>query len=308
MKTFLVTDAMPTGGCVSLGLQDAFLVDRPFLLHVVETLIAAGQRDITFLGSGLDETARPWLGDGARWGCEFEYVDCEPSRLASSVRRAASEARADHILLGHACRWMPITGEHLRCSNDELFVDLHVASEGTEDWQGWTIVPREWLEDLSTCDWTETSALVRQLNQSAGVERLMPTLLDASSERSLLRSQWRVLHSDCPELALYGRELVPGIRQCRNVRIHRTARLQGPILLGDDVWIGKGVEIGPGTVIGHGSVIDRDTRIERSLVMPRTLVDPRLHLVDCWVDARQVRNVRVAGAAPSSIWQLTSAV
>src|ERR1700724_3180784 len=49
------------------------LVDRPFLQHVVETVVGQGIREIHFILPEEDRDARGILGDGTRWGAHFRY-------------------------------------------------------------------------------------------------------------------------------------------------------------------------------------------------------------------------------------------
>ena len=49
------------------------LVDRPFLQHVVETLVEQGITDMDFLLCHLPEEIERTFGDGTRWGAQFRY-------------------------------------------------------------------------------------------------------------------------------------------------------------------------------------------------------------------------------------------
>lgn len=308
MKTIVVTNSTPQGEVPSVLLEQAFLVDRPFLLHVVEQLIAAGIRDVTFAGDDSNIVARKWLGDGARWGCRFDYLATDVPSLPSAIRHWAHNLENVDILIGHSNTWFPLASSDVQAPMNGGFVDFRSTDSHEDLWQGWSIAPAEWLEDSSFEDWSSFGEQIQSLAQCSGRTREFDNSLRGATLKDLLDAQQLVLNGLCPELSLYGRIKAPGVRICRNAKIDRSAKIQGPVLIGDDVWIGKGCVIEAGTVIGHGSVIDRGTRLQRSCVMPRTIVDPDLHLVDCWIDSHRIYNVRLGGSVSSLVWNLTAAI
>lgn len=307
MKTLLATHCDSNGESPSLSIEQSYLVDRPFLLHVVEQLIVAGLRDVTFLVAEKEDWTERWLGDGSRWGCRFAYIETSRTTCVDAVRVWSRTFSDQDVLIGNAYTWLPLNKDLLQSREAGTFVDFHNPAAGS-NWQGWSVVPCEWLQDASATDWPELGEQMKFLADCNQGTIELTKHLSGATYRSLLQAQQQILGGEVNEIVLYGRSKQPGVRLCRNVKIDRTASIRGPVLLGDDVWIGRGCVIEAGSVIGHGAVIDRNTRIARSCVMPRTLVDPDLNLVDCWVDGGGITNVRLGGRVASAEWGLTTTV
>ena len=83
------------------------LVDRPFIQHVVECLLAGGIEQIEFILHHQPEKFRQLLGDGDRWGGTFRYhLAKDPEDTYRSVKILASEEEDEPLLIGHVC-WLP---------------------------------------------------------------------------------------------------------------------------------------------------------------------------------------------------------
>ncbi|MEO0793794.1 MAG: hypothetical protein AAFX93_01455 [Verrucomicrobiota bacterium] len=64
----------------------------------------------------------------------------------------------------------------------------------------------------------------------------------------------------------------------RLCRIHPTAKLVAPYLIGDHVAIGPGATIGPNAVVGSGSMVAEDTVVKNARLMPHSFLGAHLTL------------------------------
>lgn len=63
-----------------------------------------------------------------------------------------------------------------------------------------------------------------------------------------------------------------GIFVGNNVRVHKSARLTGPIMIGDNVEVDEQVQLGPHAMIGDRVRIEAHAHVRNSVVMARTII------------------------------------
>ena len=62
------------------------LVDRPFVQHIIEFLVAGGIKRLDFVLGHLPDEVEARFGDGSRWGIRLTYIEQEaPLGLAHAV-------------------------------------------------------------------------------------------------------------------------------------------------------------------------------------------------------------------------------
>jgi len=71
---------------------------------------------------------------------------------------------------------------------------------------------------------------------------------------------------------LLGEQVRDGVWMGAGTRIHPSASIEGPVLIGNGCTIGERARVGPLTVIGDNCVIEAGARIERSVVWSGTFV------------------------------------
>lgn len=118
-------------------------------------------------------------------------------------------------------------------------------------------------------------------------------LLRVDSPQSFLESQLTVMQCGFESLLTVETEIAPAIWAARNVRIHPSAKIEGPILLGENVRVGPGVIIGPGSVIGSGCVLGRNSCITKSTIMPNLFLGEGLRVSRSIVFDSRIYNVRL---------------
>ena len=117
------------------------LVDRPFIQHVVEYIVAQGVDEIHFVLSHLPDQIESFLGTGDRWGAKFHFhLSRDPSRPYESLRAIDLSARDEVVLVGHAER-LPAVFDSRSSAQIALGNQLYDApspdQERTTIWTGW---------------------------------------------------------------------------------------------------------------------------------------------------------------------------
>jgi NDP-sugar pyrophosphorylase family protein len=70
-----------------------------------------------------------------------------------------------------------------------------------------------------------------------------------------------------------------------DVKIHETARLVGPLVLGDGCVIESGSEVGKNTVLGDNVHLEKNSTIKGSVIFPGSKIGTSSYLKDCIVDS-----------------------
>jgi len=285
------------------------LLDRPFVQHVVESLVSRGISELDVLLCHVPEMIEEHFGDGTRWGCTVRYhLVKDPRRPYGRLRALRFSPERGHVLLAHGdrlplvsdvCAFRPASadaGSVLFCAEAEGEADGGRRGQGGT-WTGWA-----WISPviLETCppgaDEAELEAFLRSgaPAQSQSVGAGAP--LRAQSFEDLLHANRAVLEKGGAGLFLSGRETDPGIWLSRNVSLHPMARLVAPVYIGENCRIGLGVQLGPGAVVGRDCVLEKRCTVADSLILPGSYVGEALELADVIVDRNRLVNVRVGAA------------
>ena len=278
------------------------LMDRPFIQHIVETLVSRGCGRFEVVLSHRPEKIEALLGDGNRWGVNIRYhLETRPDQPYRPLKRLSNQPDNHPILLVHADRLVqadifgskpsaPADGSVLYCFRD------HTAPAGRPErkWSGWAWLSRECLADLPE-DGDEGALLAYLEAQNNGrieeADRFRP--LSVQSGGDLIASHLGVLAKTNSGLMVRGREIEETIWLARNVSLHPTAKLMPPLYIGENCRIGRGAQIGPDAVIGRNCVLDEKSTVTRSVIFPGSYVGEALELSDAIVDKNCLINVRV---------------
>ena len=294
--------ALPPMGVSFATSPLATLADRPVIQHIIERLCAEGVRHVDVVGNEQDLELRHFACDSQRWGAHFRWRgahngNCDVLRRLGGEDRvllAMTNALPLHSLSDLNLQQGIVTalrpGERIgrpTAPPERLRSDSPVwyafAGEVFDEMPESTDVDglREWLETL-------TEATVSS-----------PRMLDVTTLNDLLSSQRQLLqagqpiHEDDPAIRLIGRETKPGVRLCRNVKVHPSAEIVGPVFVGDNSRIGKHVRLGPNTVIGPNCIVDHHAKVSNSLVSEHSYLGPWIDVADCIVEQTHVTNVRL---------------
>jgi acetyltransferase-like isoleucine patch superfamily enzyme len=263
------------------------LVGRPFVQHVVESVVGLGIRDLHFILTPDDRSTRSALGDGTRWGARFIYHRVAEGGTAYDAVLEHAKARAPgRFLVVHADRLASIRldaeipASTLFCWRDIRF-----------HWTGWAFVRGEDVRRIpaGVHDEGDFWTLLQELG---GVSAEVPRPLSARTYHDLLESNRRVLSGECPGLLFGARQVRPGLWIGRNAHVHRTAELTPPAFLGENCRIGARVQIGPAASVGKNCVIERETHVTDSVVYAGSHVGRQLALRGVVVDHSRLISTR----------------
>jgi lipopolysaccharide/colanic/teichoic acid biosynthesis glycosyltransferase len=278
------------------------LMDRPFIQHVMETLVNRGCSRFEVVLSHLPEQLEALLGDGKRWGVDIRYhLVSRPERPYRPLKLLGDRAGGHPALLVHADRLVQADIIAAKPSSSEDGSVLYGYGDDTAPdgapalkWSGWAWLTRQCLADIP--EDSDEKRLRTYLEERPGSrieagERYKP--LSVQSCADLIAAHRSVLAKKTSGLMMPGKEVEEAIWLGRNVSLHPTARLTPPLYIGENCRIARGVQIGPDAVVGSNCVLDEKSTLSRSVVFPGSYVGEALELSDAIVDKNCLVNVRV---------------
>lgn len=275
------------------------LVDRPFIQHLVEFIIAQGVTECDFVLSHMPEQIEHLLGDGANWACTFRFhLARDPWQPYSVLRRLDFSEESDPLLLGHADQLPPVYfGEERMHEGPVAYCQCDQGSGNGKEalqWTGWAWVSGHFIElirpDMKENDLAE---FVIQNARGRGVVIETGTPLSMRSYQEMLNAHRRVLGKQFLGFQLSGKETKDGVWLSPNVRVHPTARIVPPVYVGEDCRIGSGAKIGPNTTIGKGCVIRGKCLVENTVIFPNSYIGEALELDGVIVEENNLINARL---------------
>lgn len=260
------------------------LIDRPFLQHVIESLVNQGVTTFDFLLSEFPEQIESFFGDGTRWGSKFRF-HLVRSPSAPLVVMGSYEPEPDRPFLLVRADCLPsVDFRSLEATDQPVLFDLP-----SGEWSGWGVFPAsytgQFLRDLALDDLEPES---RRLPCS---RQAVTQCLAIRTFQEILESHSRMLAERGPDVLLTGREVEPGVWLSRNVSLHPSVRIHPPVYIGENCRIGAGAILGPDAVVGKGCTIESRSTISRSAVLAGSYVGEALELEHVIVDRNRLINV-----------------
>jgi len=293
------------------------LLDRPFIQHVVESLVDLGVAEFDFILSHLPERIERLLGDGKRWGSTFAFhLSRDASHPYKFLDIIGLHDDEQPILLVHADRLPDIQLVQRALSSYPCGATVFYwqqSAEGGEPpsppetmgesnqrhWTGWACLPARLLAGLpGGLSELALGAHLFALASPDGTLCEVPPPLSVQGYDELLAAQWAVLNKSFRGLMLSGNETDEGIWLSRNVSLHPAARIIPPVYIGENCRIGEGVQVGPHAVIGSDCVLDKRCTVVNAMVFPGSYVGEALELADSIADKNRLINVRVGASVP----------
>lgn len=285
------------------------LVDRPFLQHIVETLVDARVTEFDFVLSHKPHEIEHLLGTGVRWGSTFRFhLVRNPNQPFKALRAISVYSRQDAqtpiFLVNAQCLIQAGFGEVIdptQTAELVLMYDSLSPSQPDRQWTGWAVVSSQIIDQIPpTAQLSDVEALLRKQITTPDQVIQVEKALWVESCTDLFDANVQVLQKQFSGLLIQGREVEPGIWISRNVSLHPTAKLIAPVFIGENCRIEPGVALGPNVVIGKDCVLSEGSLIANSLVLPGSFVGEALELNESIVDRNRLINYAVGVSVPVS--------
>src|SRR3954451_6338660 len=292
------------------------LVDRPFLVYMLEWLRRHGVDDVIMSCGFLATSVRNVLGDGSQLGLRLRFVEEPEPRGTAGALKYAEELLDDRFLMlnGDVLTDIDLTAQIAR--HEETGAVATLALVPVEDPSAYGLVRtnedgsvREFVEK-PTADSIDTNLI------SAGayvLERKVLDLIPAGRNVSIEREIWPQLVGaglfavagdaywmdiGTPERYLQGTfdilegkvktavtdRLGPGYIDVAD-HVQARGRIVPPAIVDRGCRIEDGAHVGSLVVIGEGVSVGEGSKIERSVVLNGTEIGPGCTLQDCIVSA-----------------------
>jgi NDP-sugar pyrophosphorylase family protein len=284
---------------------------RPIVEYVLEHLVRYGVDTATVALHHEASQIERLLGDGTRAGLRLDYAlervplgtGGAPRRVAAGWREPFVLAAATALVTTDLTKVIAFHREKrailtLVCAAAESVApELTIDDDGRAGaafrpgtgmvWQGLALLdPRVlgFIEPGKPCDLIEDvlPRLRRAKKPAFGYVSAEPGLM-IRTPGDLLGANRRAIAGDLPDLALPGFEVSPGVRLCRGARVHASARLTAPVLVGPNAVVGRGARI-ESSVLDEEVIVGAGSAVAGSVVLSRTHVGPSLSLREAIVD------------------------
>ena len=290
---------------------------RPVVEYLLEHLARYGVADATLALHHCPSLIEPLLEDGARFGLRLEYaLERVGLGTAGAARRVAAGWSEPFILVASTALITTDLSKALAFHDDREAALTVVCAGGNGqselmlDDDGGIVAPGGSGRGVTSLGLAiinpEALAYAAPGRRCDLLADLVPRLRTAglavrgyvSSEpglvirtpSDLLAANWQAIAGELPDLVLRGFEVRPGIRLCRGARVHPTARLSPPVLVGFNAEVGRDATI-EAAVIGDDVIVEPQSMIRGSVILNRTHIGGPLQLQGAIVDRQTLGDV-----------------
>ncbi len=261
----------------------AFVLDRPFLQHVIEMCVNGGIETFDILLSAHPEKIEAALGNGDRWGVKITYHLLKDQ---SQFPRIFDTLKADNFFLfARGDRLPALPGDQLPelASRHALTAISTQKDDQPPCWSGWAILSAHLHPVLSTDHGYEEFFTWLMKNNAHILST--PEVLSCDSCEDVLKANKTVLSQDNFNFLMRtATEVEEGIWIARDVALHPDAQLIAPVYLDEQIRIEVGVTLGPNVVLGKGTMVAQDSSLKNTVVFPGTYVGEGLELTNAVLD------------------------
>jgi len=237
------------------------VVGKPLVVHAMESLVAAGVRDVVVATSDHARLVERELGKGSRFGAQVRCLLTRGNEGFDAVAARLGDALGDEYLAMHV--------DVLRSSFVGRFLSLASARPGrtlraTVGGQGaglWRVARGH---ELDVVDVEVEDAHVIAIDSLAAYHR----------------ANIEALHGAFVGLLMPGRPLPGGLTVRRQSSLPWDLDHDGPVFAGRGASIKPGAVFQGGVVISDNVVVDSRATLRRTVVLPNTYVGPMVELED----------------------------
>lgn len=268
------------------------LMDRPFLQHVVEYLVARDINHFEVVVSHMPEQIERLLRHGHRWGSSVKYHLARDADKCYRRLKAIWPVEGDEpVLIGHGDSLPPLGLVLQDLAGQTPVFFNHSTPEGS-NWTGWAVLSAKDLAGLDLkSDFKALAASIKALDPAGTKIVEVDRPLEMNSYSGMLDAHRQILAKDFKGLLNAGLEADPGIWISRNVSLNPTARIIAPVFIGENCRIDAGVQLGPNAVIGADCSLDQSCSVSDSIILPGSYVGRGLELSGCLVDRSRLINI-----------------
>jgi mannose-1-phosphate guanylyltransferase len=292
------------------------LVDRPFIVFMIEWLRAHGIEDVIMSCGFLATSVRNVLGDGSALGIRLRFVEEPDPRGTAGALKFAESMLDERFLMLNGDVLTDIDLTQQIAQHERTGARATLALVPVDDPSAYGLV--HLAEDRSVSDFVEKPGLdqidTNMISAGAYVlERDVLELVPAGCNVSIEREVWPRLIGDglygfpsesywldigTPERYLKGTfDIIEGnVRTAVAERLGASflaiapdARIDGrvipPAVLEPGVSVAEGAHVGSLVVLGQGVTVGAGTTVERSVIMNGAEIGPGCTLRDCIVAA-----------------------
>jgi carbonic anhydrase/acetyltransferase-like protein (isoleucine patch superfamily) len=259
------------------------LLGRCLTQRAVETIAAAGIRDIHVVLGDDPLATRLLLSDGARWGCRISYHQArEGERVNALAKRLGLRPKCEYVLADAARLPVGLVDRLATATSAGVAGEIWVTSRnGQMDWTGWGRLDGSWLTDCAAS--LATPALTNELLGAPPIGKVtVADALSVATSPDILQAAATLLAGQAPAVAIG-----------RGTKVDPSATLIAPVWLGNRVRIGARTTVGPGVMIGDGALLDEDSTLSQAVVLPDTFVGSALAIDNAVAGGNRLASVRL---------------
>lgn len=272
------------------------ILDRPFLQHIIETLVAMGISRFDVLTLHHPEQIQEILGDGRRWGAD---ITCHLVKSEAGLFGIFSTLKTDMPVLFARGDHLPVfdAGALPDAAPKEPVIIIRGDEPAAESWPGWALIPESSWKNLSSS--TDYSHFFETLQSHAAQPLFATDLIRCDTLEHLLAANIAALENPSFDFLLKNApEVEKGIWVARDVALHPDARIIPPVYLDETIRIEADAVLGPGVVVGTGSMVARETQLENALIFPGTYVGEGLEIHNSVLDRDCLVNTEIQVETP----------
>ncbi|MFZ5949937.1 MAG: hypothetical protein ACOYXC_04495 [Candidatus Rifleibacteriota bacterium] len=272
------------------------LLDRPWLQHLVESLINRGIKRFHFFNCDLPQQIENYFQDGQRWGSEFIFhLGRDEKALLKQIQMQAELSGAETILLAQTNSII----FDLPDFNDPANIcpSSFIPARQTDEFYSWHMIEPASLKNAGDFNFYKDLSLYLSKHLSGSKWQIISCskFILLNNPGQLIEAQQHVLSNRFKNILCNANEIDPGIRISRNVTIEPTAVLTPPVFIGENCQIGASVKLGPNACISADCIIEQGSSIENSCVFPGTYVGEALNIKNSIVNQNQLLNLDING-------------
>lgn len=235
------------------------VVGKSLLVHSVESLVAAGVRDIVVATSDRAPLVECELGNGSRFGAKIRYLptrgnegfDAIAARVGSFLGDQYVAMHADVLRSSFVGRFLSVASAHDDCT-------LRAMVDGRSCGLWRVIRGSEWnVQDID-------------------MEGAYAIAIDSLA--SFHKANIGALNGQFPGLIIPGRQLPEGVIVRRQAALPVDLRHDGPVFAGKGASVKSGVALNGGVVLADNVVVDNRTTLRNTVILPNTYVGPMVEL------------------------------